>query len=507
MERWAGIETEYGFWVEGGDARDLAEEARQVVRSHQGTWVGPWDHAAESPRADMRGFEVGRLSANEADLRYDRESGFDRLSRDEQRSDHALPNGGRLYNDHGHPEYATPECRTLADLAAHDRAGERTVLECARSRGDASGRPIRVYKNNTDFHGISYGCHESYLTRREVPFERLYQGLVPFLVTRQLYAGSGKVGAENGGPGAAACRYQMSQRADFVETEASVDTLARRPLFNTRDEPHATAARWRRLHVICGDALMSGFATWLKVGATAAVLDLVESGWEPLFRVREPVRAVRSLSRDPGGEWLIDLEDGRRLRATDIQRLYLRDAAALLAGRDAETDALLAAWEELLEDLDRDPFLTVDRLDWTAKWQLLRTYAEAEEGGWDRAQMQSLDLEYHNLDPEEGLHRYLEASGAMRAVVDDSKVEAALRRPPMDTRAGLRGLMIERFGAEIERIAWGSLVVRGGRRLALPVILEPERLAVLYAALAAAKTPEEGFAVLSAVGGGNHADV
>ena len=213
------------------------------------------------------------------------------------RSDRVLINGARLYNDHGHPEYATPECLSLRELVAHERAGERIVLECARAHAERLGVPVRIYKNNTDFHGMSYGSHESYLFAREVPFERLQTGLIPFLVTRQIYAGAGKVGIEP--PETGGALFQLSQRADFCAEEASVDTLYRRPILNTRDEPHADPRRHRRLHIICGDANLSPFALWLKVGATALVLSLLEKGWQPPFALRKPVDAIKHSQR-PG---------------------------------------------------------------------------------------------------------------------------------------------------------------------------------------------------------------
>ncbi|HTE18630.1 MAG TPA: proteasome accessory factor PafA2 family protein, partial [Armatimonadota bacterium] len=359
-----GIETEYGILVEGKGAQDLMDESRLLVQAYPGPWAGPWDYRAENPRRDMRGFQVDHLNYDHQDARYDRPGATSHMSGEEQRSDRALVNGARLYNDHGHPEYSTPECRTLRDLVAHDRAGERVVLECARLRTEQTGREVRLFKNNSDFHGMTYGCHEGYLCSRSVPFESLLHGMLPFLVTRILYAGAGKTGVETGGPFAKECPYQISQRADFFTEIASVDTLAKRPIFNTRDEAHADPRRHRRLHVICGDANLSEFATALKVGTTSLVLSLLEAGWEPLFRLKNPVDAIKIVSRDPSFRWILELEDGRTMRATDIQRIYLRDAQKLLAGGDPDTDWTLREWEQVLNDLETDIYRAEDRLDW-----------------------------------------------------------------------------------------------------------------------------------------------
>lgn len=451
-----GIETEYGILVEGRDVHDLMEESRLLVRAYPGAWAGPWDYAREDPRRDMRGFCVDRLNENPADAAYERPG--PPLSAEEQRSDRVLVNGARLYNDHGHPEYATPECSRLRDLVAHDRAGERIVLACAAARERASdGRRVSLFKNNTDFHGMSYGCHEGYLLRRDVPFERLYAGLMPFFVTRPVYAGAGKVGVETGGPLAEGCVFQLSQRADFFTEEASVDTLHRRPILNTRDEPHAEARDYRRLHVICGDANMSQFATAMKLGTTSLVLSLLEAGWEPTFRVRRPVDAIKVVSRDPSFRWKLELEDGGSIGAVDVLRIYHSEAARQLRGRDEETDWLLREWQRLLDDLERDPLSAEDRVDWVAKRRLLESFRAAEGTGWDDPALRSLDLEYHNVDPEAGLFYALEQGGQMAMLVTEEAIAAAAAVPPETTRAFLRGECVRRFSGSIRRIGWSRI--------------------------------------------------
>jgi proteasome accessory factor A len=409
----------------------------------------------------------------------------------EQRNDRVLVNGARLYNDHGHPEYSTPECRTLRSLVAHDRAGERIVRHCGELRARDTGREVTLFKNNTDFHGMSFGCHEGYLTERAVPFERLLHGMLPFLVTRPLYAGAGKTGVESSGPFARECAFQLSQRADFFTEIASVDTLARRPIFNTRDEPHADPRRYRRLHVICGDANMSEWATALKVGTTCLVLSLIEAGWEPLFRLRNPVDALKQVSRDTTFRWVLELEDGRTLRATDIQRVYLRDTQKLLAGAGAETDWALREWERVLDDLEEDPKRAENRLDWVAKRRLLETYVEAEGLQWDDPILRSLDLEYHNLDPAAGLYAALEEGGQMLRVTDDDEIECAMERPPADTRAAARGLVVRRFAPDLKRVSWGRFTLDDHEWTALPPELGGQGGPDLLTRLETVKTPAE----------------
>ena len=222
------------------------------------------------------------------------------LSFEEIKSDLVLSNGARFYNDHAHPEYSTPECTTLRQIVAQDKAGERILAECARRRNQKlpPGYEVRLYKNNTDFVGHSYGCHDNYLMRRDVPWDRIVAGVVPFLITRQIFAGAGKMGSKRRAPPGEPGVYQISQRSDFFSVLVRIDTMNRRPLVNTRDEPHADASRYRRFHVILGDSNMSEWATAMKIGATALVLDLIERGKAPQLEIAQPIEAKKSISRD-----------------------------------------------------------------------------------------------------------------------------------------------------------------------------------------------------------------
>lgn len=452
--RLLGLETEYGLYVEGKGPAEHLDEAAALVRAYAGAHVSGWDYRFEDPRRDARGFRVEQLAVDPADAQFDRPETSARPQA-AVRSDRVLTNGARLYNDHGHPEYATPECLTPRELVAHDQAGERIVLACARARAERLGVPVRVYKNNTDFHGASYGTHENYLMERRVPFAQIVSGMLPFFVTRPLFAGAGKVGSE---PGEGEALFQLSQRADFFTEEASVDTLYRRPIINTRDEAHADPAAYRRLHVICGDANLSPFATWLKVGTTARVVALIETGWQPPVRLRRPVETIRRLSRDQSLRWRVETDAGQTMAAVDVQRLYL-EACQRLDTEDADDARVLSEWERVLDALERDPLSLGDRLDWVAKRQLLESY-RAETGlGWEAAALRSLDLEYHNINPEEGLFHALAAEGHLRAVADEEEIARAMEWPPSRTRAAVRGACVRRFAPAVRAVTWTRLVL------------------------------------------------
>lgn len=458
MSRLYGIETEYGIVVEGLGANDWIAESIALVRSYRGASVGGWNYRGEDPRRDMRGFTVQHLAMNPDDAQFD-SPGARPMSREEERSDRILANGARFYNDHGHPEYSTPECRTLRDLVAHDKAGERILLAAARQRAVQSGRNVTIYKNNTDHHGASYGTHEGYLMRRDVPTETLIQSLLPFFVTRQIYAGAGKPGIENDSARDNKT-FQLSQRADYFTVEASVDTLHNRPLVNTRDEPHATPRRYRRLHVICGDANMSEYATALKVGTTSLVLKLLEEGLTAPVKLVDPVRAVKQIARDITLKQTVDRMGAPPLTAIEIQRIYLQEAQRRLAGQDEDTDWTLAEWGTVLDSLESDPMSLADRLDWVAKFKLLDAFRQEENLAWNDPYMQSLDLAYHDIDPDAGLYYGLEQAGEMRRLVTEARVEAAMTCAPGDTRAYLRGLFVSRFGQSVRSIGWNGVAFK-----------------------------------------------
>ena len=462
MHRLFGIETEYGIVVGGLSANDWIAESIAVVRSYAGKVATGWNYRGEDPRRDMRGFTVQRLSTNPDDAKFDGPGAPHFASRDEERSDRILANGARLYNDHGHPEYATPECSNLRDLVAHDKAGEKILLAAAATRSEQRGDPVTLYKNNTDYHGSSYGTHEAYLMRRDTPTEDVIQGLLPFFVSRQLYAGSGKCGIENERPNSSAPGgvFQLSQRADYFAVEASVDTLHNRPIVNTRDEPHATPRQYRRLHVICGDANMSEYATALKVGATSLVLRLLEDGLKPTLKLTDPVHAAKQVSRDVSLKVAVERAGGPPVTALEIQRMYLMEAERRFCGEDEEPDWILGEWKEVLTGLETAPDSLADRLDWAAKYQLLNQFRVDEGLEWNAPHMQSLDLAYHDIDPDQGLYYGLVEAGQMRTLVSKARIDAATTCPPQDTRAYIRGLFVDRFASDIRSIGWNGVAFK-----------------------------------------------
>lgn len=475
-----GIETEYGITREDLEVVDPVEESMALVRAHltalskvEGPALSPaegpatfkrtWDYAGEDPHEDARGFRVSGLQQDREEDEFAKQDAHRPFSFHEMKSDLVLPNGARFYNDHTHPEYSTPECRTLRDLVAHDRAGELIVQRAADRRNHAlGGTPLQLYKNNTDFHGHSYGCHDNYLISRRVPFARLAAGLLPFLVSRQITAGAGKIGVEGQDRAYQPGVFQLSQRADFMETEFSVDTMRQRPILNTRDEPHADRTKYRRLHLIVGDANMAEYATALKVGTTRLVLELIEREAAPALELAQPVEAIKALSRDPDLKATARLIDGRLLTGLDLQMLYWEAAQRTLAGSDEETDWILREWREVLHHLTGDRTPLIGRVDWITKLSLLETFVREERIGWDDPWLTSLDLEYHNLHPDRGLYRGLEAEGKAYRLTTDAEIQAAMHSGPADTRGGLRGLCIKRFPDQIKSIQWEGLSFKGG---------------------------------------------
>ena len=460
MKRVFGIETEYGITVDGLDGLDVVRESIEIVRSYTEHGASmKWDYNLEDPHQDARGFRAAELLQDTDEAAYFELDKNRPLSFQEIKSDLVLSNGARFYNDHAHPEYSTPECTTLREIVAQDQAGERILAECARRRNQhiPPGCQARLYKNNTDFVGHSYGCHDNYLMRREVPWDRLVTEVVPFLVTRQIFAGAGKMGVEGEDAAERAGVFQIAQRSDFFSVLCSIDTMNRRPLVNTRDEPHANAALYRRFHVIIGDANMSQFATALKIGTTALVLELIEQGHAPRLELARPIEATKIISRDETCRWIIELQDGRKISAIDVQRLYLEAARAHCAA-DEETAWLLREWELVLDDLALDFWRCRDRIDWVAKKFLLTTFRESEQLDWSDPWLQSIDLEYHNLSLQDGLYYELVREGQMQKFVSDEDVKRAIFQPPETTRAFFRGRAVAKFNREIESIQWDEIV-------------------------------------------------
>jgi proteasome accessory factor A len=493
-----GIETEYGITRDDLREVDPVVESMELVRAHlNASFERRWDYTAEDPHKDTRGFRVSGLAQDREEDEFAKGDAHRPFSFHEMKSDLVLPNGARFYNDHTHPEYSTPECRTLKDLLAQDRAGERVVQRAAERRNKAlGGAHVQIYKNNTDFHGHSYGCHDNYLVSRAVPFPSLVAGLLPFLVSRQVFAGTGKVGIEAQESGFVPGRYQLSQRADFMETELSVDTMHNRPILNTRDEPHADRAKYRRLHLIIGDANMCEYATALKVGTTMLVLRLIERGAAPTIEIDQPVAAVKQVSRDPDLKSPVRQKNGRTLSALDIQERYYEAAVPALSGSDEESDWILKEWGEALRLLTQDRSRLVGKLDWVTKQWLLETFMSEERIAWDDPWLASLDLEYHNVNPERGLFLALEAEGNVWRMTKESDVEQALAAGPCDTRGGVRGLCVRRFPDQIKGMQWERIQFAGGWRghtLEMGDLFDPSEVRACAAAFEQAVSPAEAL--------------
>ena len=358
-----------------------------------------------------------------------------------------LENGARLYLDVGsHPEYATPECDSLYDLVAHDKAGERVLeglVQSAERRLDEEGirGDIFLFKNNTDSAGNSYGCHENYLVGRHNDFQRTIDTLIPFFVSRQIFSGAGKLLQTARGT-----VYCIAQRAEHIWEGVSSATTRSRPIINTRDEPHADAERFRRLHVIAGDSNMSEYANYVKVGTSAALLQMLED--EVVFRdltLENPIRAIREISHDITCKRKVRLLNGRELSALDIQWEYLERAVRYgrMSGFPAQVQKAVDMWEHLLTGLEKDPLSLNREVDWVAKYHIVDRYRAKHQLQLGSGRLALLDLAYHDVNRQRGLYYLLERKGMMDRVVTDDAIADAINRPPQTTRARLRGEFIK----------------------------------------------------------------
>lgn len=502
-----GIETEYGVLQPGRPMANPMLLSSHVVAAHVPAREGSrtrarWDYDAEDPLHDARGFWLQRAAAHPSMLTDDParlapagDDGLDpapperlqELARpmveeydDPSAANVILTNGARLYVDHAHPEYSSPEVIGPLDGVRWDRAGELVMLASVRALAQNPALPdVALYKNNVDGKGATYGTHENYLVERAVPFADLARRIIPFLVTRQVFTGAGRIGIGQRGetPG-----FQISQRADYIEAEVGLETTLRRPIVNTRDEPHADPARWRRLHLIIGDANLVQPATYLKLGTTSLVLWLLEQGLPGAGGARaaaalgaidrlvlaDPVGAVHTVSHDLTLTARLDLLDGRRLTALEVQREYL---AAVRSGLglgpsggadvgvpDEETGDVLDRWASVLNRLGTDPASCAREVEWLAKLRLLEGLRRRDHLAWDHPRLAAVDLQWSDLRPERGLyHRLLEA-GAIERLVDEDSAERAAVHPPADTRAYFRGEALARYAGHISAASWDSIV-------------------------------------------------
>ncbi len=474
VRRVVGLETEFGISVLGNPSANAMTSSSQVVNAyasvHSRQRRPRWDFEEESPLRDARGFDLSREVAD-ATLLTDEDVGLANV---------VLTNGARLYVDHAHPEYSSPEVTDPRAAVVWDKAGDLIAAEAAELAGATHSVPLVLYKNNTDGKGASYGHHENYLMSRDTPFQRIVAALTPFFVSRPVVTGAGRVGI---GQDSRRHGYQISQRADFFEVEVGLETTLKRPIINTRDEPHADADRYRRLHVIVGDANLSETSTYLKVGTTSLVLSMIEDDWlGDVPSLRDPVEALHEVSHDPSLRRAVDLADGRRMTALDLQVYYHDQAQAFLADRvgddvDAMTRDVMARWGDALDRLRRDPMLLATELDWVAKLALLEGYRQRDGLGWDSPKLSLVDLQYHDLRPHRSLYQRLVSSNRMHRLVSDAEVRAAVSDPPEDTRAYFRGRCLAQYAEDVAAASWDSVIfdVSGREALQRVPTMEPLR--------------------------------
>ena len=459
-----GTEVEYGITIAGDPAFNPVTASAAVVNAYgDGADRIRWSYDDESPGQDARGFSVGEIPIDETD------SGL---------VNSVLHNGARFYVDHAHPEYSTPECADPLEATLFDKAGEAIIFRAASAarRFLPEGQRILIHKNNSDGKGNSYGAHENFLVARSIPFGVIAKTMTPFLVSRQILTGSGKVGSEHG---RSPVDYQLTQRGDFFEEEIGLETTLKRPIVNTRDEPHADPGQYRRLHVIFGDANLSEVQTLVKLGSTSLMLQALEAeALDEPFALDDPVGAVTKVSHDLTGTTSIEMRDGSLTSAVELQWRYLASLEAFVddASVSPVYKQVLVEWRRLLSDFERGPDAVADRLDWAAKLSVLEGYRRRDGLAWDDPKLKMLDLQYHDVDPARGLYHRLVSAGRIRRLFTDREVEEAVGRPPESTRAWFRGESLRRYGAAVVAANWDSLVFDiGGSTLMRVPMMEPSR--------------------------------
>ncbi|MSV43189.1 MAG: proteasome accessory factor PafA2 [Actinobacteria bacterium] len=477
VHRVMGIETEYGISVPGHPHVNSMLTSSQIVNAYSNAVIGAarakarWDFEEETPLRDARGYDLTRADADPT-LLTDEDLGLANV---------ILTNGARLYVDHAHPEYSSPEVTNPRDALVWDKAGERIMARAvALVRQIPGAQPVNLYKNNTDNKGASYGTHENYLMRRSTQFAEIVQHLIPFFVSRQIITGAGRVGMGQDGRRQG---FQLSQRADFFEVEVGLETTLKRPIINTRDEPHADPEKYRRLHVIVGDANLAEISTYLKLGMTALVLSMVEDGFLDLqLTMPKSVQEMHLVSHDPSLRHQVTLTSGRRVTALQMQSDFLEQARKYVEDRlgsdvDTQTTDVLDRWESTLTRLGSEPMSLSSELDWVAKLAVLEGYRDRDGLDWDHARLHLVDLQYSDVRPEKGLAQLLQARGSLLRLTTDAEVDAAVSTPPVDTRAWFRGECMRRYPENVAAASWDSVVfdVPGFDTLQRVPTLEPLR--------------------------------
>ncbi len=445
-----GIETEYG--IAGGPDYDPITSSSIIVNAYaqQGRTRINWDFDGETPDMDARGRVDLTSFAPVVETHL---------------ANTVLTNGARLYVDHAHPEYSSPECRTPLEATLYDVAGEEVMRRALGIANDSlePSHAITLYKNNSDGKGNSYGTHENYLVRRDVEFAHLIRAMVPHFVSRQIVVGAGKVGAETEAALEKNPVFQLSQRAEFFEEIVGLETTLKRPIINTRDEPHSDAERFRRLHVIIGDANMSQVATFVKLGSTALLLAALEEWGPDSFPAmpRSPVHAVRAFAIDVSLHESVVCDDERSRTAWDFQdelwsiaSSYVERSGGSAVGDENEVASILQQWREMLDGVRDDRAAVADRVDWVAKLRVVEGYQARYDLRPHDAKLRAIDLQYHDLRASHSLAQRV----GLRKLFDDSDVREAVHNPPPSTRAYFRGQCVRRFPDEIVAANWDSVV-------------------------------------------------
>ena len=483
-----GIETEYGIIFKGGDVNPITASSIIVNAYSQGKddLVG-WDYIDEHPGNDARGYSLDDYLFPEYES---------------QLVNTVLTNGARYYVDHAHPEISTPECRNALEAVLFDRAGEEIIRSSMQlaNEGLPEHSEIVIYKNNSDGKGNSYGCHENYLVSRQTPFSQIAQQITTHFVTRQIFCGAGKVGAEHrglSGKGANQPAFQISQRADFFEEEIGLETTLKRPIVNTRDEPHCDPTKYRRLHVIAGDANMSEVATLLKLGTTSIVLAMIEDDAFPEHLIiKDPVHAIRQVSHDTSLSACIMMSDGRMLSALQVQ-LEILEAAIRYANRyglesvdDVVGNDVLMRWASVLDGLETDPLLVANIVDWIAKKRIVDGFAQRHNLQIDDARLKAIDLQYHDMRVD----KCLALRAGLVELCAKPDVMTAMVKPPESTRAFFRGTVLQRWPNDVIAANWDSVVFdipnQGLKRVPMPEPLRGTRQMV-GDVLASSRNPAE----------------
>lgn len=467
MKRYMGTEIEYGISTPSDPGLSPIITSTHAVVAYAAMNTGArsrWDYEEESPLKDSRGFDLRRyqtVPVVEPDA-----VGIANV---------VTVNGARFYVDHAHPEYSSPEVSNAYDAMVYDAAGDLVLLKAVADVQDLYEQglsilkdfdpcpPLKIYKNNVDGKGASYGAHENYQYSRKTNFEVLTQALIPFFVTRNVIIGAGRIGIGEAGEQEG---FQISQRADYFLQEVSLETTLNRGIVNTRDEPHANAVHFRRLHTIVGDANMSHTSTFLKLGMTKLVIDAIENEVDfSDLRLADSVAEIKNVSRDLSLTHGLQLADGRTLTALELLAIYRERVTPV----DEVDERVIALWGEVLELLNDDPLKTSHLLDWTAKWSLIKGYVDRGVSLSD-AKLKLIDLQYSDIDPAKSLYHALVRKGRMQTIASQEEIEAAAQNPPTDSRAWFRGAVSARFGEDVIAASWQTLILKfsdGTARLSL----------------------------------------